>query len=78
MNQPKLFHIRSSYFYGGPERQITYLTRSLAERGVESMVAISRRLEPNPATRATYERGFGMYRALYPALRPLQQDGGPR
>ncbi len=39
MNKPKLFHIRSSYFYGGPERQITYLTRSLANLGIESMVA---------------------------------------
>jgi glycosyltransferase involved in cell wall biosynthesis len=39
MSAAKLFHIRSSYFYGGPERQITYLTRSLADRGIESAVA---------------------------------------
>jgi glycosyltransferase involved in cell wall biosynthesis len=39
MKPMKLFHIRSSYFYGGPERQITYLTRALGERGVPSGVA---------------------------------------
>ncbi len=39
MKPMKLFHIRSSYFYGGPERQITYLTRVLGERGVPSGVA---------------------------------------
>ncbi len=32
-------HIRSSYVYGGPERQIAYLTSALRERGVESAVA---------------------------------------
>jgi glycosyltransferase involved in cell wall biosynthesis len=39
MNGMKIFHIRSSYFYGGPERQITYLTTALAEKEVESAVA---------------------------------------
>jgi len=39
MNQAKIFHIRSSYFYGGPERQITYLTKSLAAKGIDSIVA---------------------------------------
>ncbi len=42
------------------------------EAGVASMAGISRRLEPDPATRAVYDEGFGLYRALYPALRPLQ------
>lgn len=39
MKTLKLLHIRSSYFYGGPERQITYLTQSLAEQGISSGVA---------------------------------------
>jgi glycosyltransferase involved in cell wall biosynthesis len=39
MNTAKLFHIRSTYFYGGPERQITYLYRSLTDMGIESTVA---------------------------------------
>jgi glycosyltransferase involved in cell wall biosynthesis len=39
MTPPKLLHIRSSYFYGGPERQITYLTQCLADLGIESAVA---------------------------------------
>ena len=45
------------------------------EAGVASMAATARRLEPDPATRATYDEAFGLYRALYPALRPLQRDG---
>ncbi|MCP4567744.1 MAG: glycosyltransferase family 4 protein [FCB group bacterium] len=39
MNQPRLLHIRSSYFYGGPERQITYLTKALEKKGIKSSVA---------------------------------------
>ena len=39
MNRFTVFHIRSSYFYGGPERQITYLTKALAEKGIDSAVA---------------------------------------
>jgi len=39
MKTIKLLHIRSSYSYGGPERQITYLTNSLAEQGISSGVA---------------------------------------
>jgi len=39
MSTVRPFHIRSSYFYGGPERQITYLTAALSKRGVESAVA---------------------------------------
>lgn len=45
------------------------------EAGVASMAAIDRRLEPDPATRATYDEAFGVYRSLYPVLRPLQGAG---
>ncbi len=48
------------------------------EAGVASMVSIARRLEPDPATRAAYDGAFDVYRALYPALRPLQRDDGAR
>jgi xylulokinase len=48
------------------------------EAGVASMAAIARRLEPDPATRAAYDEAFGVYRSLYPALRPLQRDAAPR
>jgi xylulokinase len=44
------------------------------EAGVASMTAVDRRLEPDSATRATYDEAFGLYRALYPALEPLQRD----
>jgi glycosyltransferase involved in cell wall biosynthesis len=39
MSDTRPIHIRSSYFYGGPERQITYLTAALRARGVQSAVA---------------------------------------
>ena len=48
------------------------------EAGVASMVSIARRLEPDPATRAAYDGAFDVYRALYPALRPLQRNDGAR
>jgi len=48
------------------------------EAGVASMVTIARRLDPDPATRATYDEAFGVYRALYPALRSLQRGADPR
>jgi len=38
MSRPKILHIRSSYFYGGPERQTTYLIQCLAQKGIESGV----------------------------------------
>ena len=41
------------------------------EDGVGSMTSVSRRLEPDPGTRAAYDAAFATYRALYPALRPL-------
>jgi xylulokinase len=47
------------------------------EAGVASMAAVARRLEPDDATRAAYDQAFGVYRALYPALRPLQQGAVP-
>ncbi len=40
MGPEKILHIRSSYFYGGPERQITYLTNVLETMEVASAVAI--------------------------------------
>ncbi len=46
------------------------------EAGVASMAAVARRLEPDPSTRAVYDDAFGLYRALYPALRPLQRGPG--
>lgn len=39
MTSPRFLHIRSSYFYGGPERQTTYLIESLAKQGIVSGVA---------------------------------------
>ena len=38
---------------------------------IERMVRVARRLEPDPAVRPTYDAAFGVYRALYPALKPL-------
>jgi len=39
MTAPKILHIRSSFFYGGPERQIMYLTNALSRQGIVSGVA---------------------------------------
>jgi xylulokinase len=41
------------------------------EEGVTAMTSVARRLEPDPAARARYDEGYAVYRALYPALRPL-------
>lgn len=38
--------------------------------GVEAMTSIVRQLEPDPALHARYDELFGVYRDLYPALRP--------
>ena len=46
--------------------------------GVALMAAIDRRLDPDPSTRAVYDEAFGVYRALYPALRPLQSPQSPQ
>ena len=40
------------------------------EHGVSAMTAVARRIEPDPATRATYDAAFAVYRDLYPALAP--------
>jgi xylulokinase len=37
----------------------------------EAMVEVGEGLEPNPATRATYDELFGVYRAAYGALKPF-------
>lgn len=39
---------------------------------VRSMPAVEERLAPDPSKRALYEDLFGVYRGLYPALRPFQ------
>ncbi|HYO44822.1 MAG TPA: FGGY-family carbohydrate kinase [Candidatus Limnocylindrales bacterium] len=47
------------------------------EEGVTAMTSVARRLEPDAAAHARYDEVFGVYRALYPALRPLfHRDGG--
>ena len=38
--------------------------------GIRAVVRIDGRIEPDPATRATYDRLFATYVELYPALRP--------
>jgi xylulokinase len=43
---------------------------------IASMVRVERRIEPDAATQATYETLFGVYRDLYPALRPIMHALG--
>jgi xylulokinase len=43
---------------------------------VHTMTRIERRLEPRPEVRSTYDRAFGVYAGLYPALRPLLEGEG--
>jgi xylulokinase len=40
---------------------------------VAACVRVRERLEPNDAWRDAYEAGYARYRALYPALRPLEE-----
>jgi xylulokinase len=40
---------------------------------VEACVRTTGRIEPEPAWREAYEAGYARFRALYPALRPLEQ-----
>ena len=47
------------------------------EEGVAAMTSVVRRLEPDPAAHARYDEAFEVYRALYPALRPLFHRAGP-
>jgi xylulokinase len=39
---------------------------------VGACVRTSRRIEPEPSWREEYEAGYARFRALYPALRPLE------
>jgi sugar (pentulose or hexulose) kinase len=39
------------------------------EAGVAAMTSVARRIEPDPMTRGPYDASYGVYRALYPALR---------
>jgi xylulokinase len=43
-----------------------------AQEAVASCVSVRDTIEPNPAWAAAYEEGYARYRALYPALRPLE------
>jgi len=43
-----------------------------AEEAVRACVRVRDRVEPNPDWQETYERGHVRFRALYPALRPLE------
>jgi xylulokinase len=47
------------------------------EEGVAAMTSVARRIEPDPAARARYDEGYAVYRALYPALRPLFHRDDP-
>jgi xylulokinase len=47
------------------------------EAGVEAMTSVARRLEPDPVAHARYDETFAVYRALYPALRPLFHGDPP-
>lgn len=42
--------------------------------GVASMTSVARRVEPDPATAATYDSAYPVYRGLYPALRDALRD----
>ena len=41
---------------------------------VAACVRVRERLEPNDAWRNAYEAGYARHRALYPALRPLEES----
>jgi len=44
-----------------------------AEEAVEACVKVRDLVQPNPDWRETYEHGYARFRALDPALRPLEQ-----
>jgi xylulokinase len=48
------------------------------EEGVAAMTSVARRLEPDPVAHARYDELFGVYRALYPALRAVAGGTAPR
>jgi glycosyltransferase involved in cell wall biosynthesis len=84
----KILHIRSSYFYGGPERQITYLTRVLETMDVPSAVAtFAPRNDPSrnacytklqalgiPCFKVEIEGSFD--RSALPAMEKIVRDNG--
>jgi len=41
---------------------------------IRGMTRSARRLEPSPATRATYDATYGAYRRLHPAIAPIVRD----
>ena len=41
---------------------------------VEATVRVTETIEPEPAWRDTYDDGYGRFRALFPALRPLEDQ----
>jgi xylulokinase len=47
------------------------------EAGVAAMTSVVRRLDPDPAAHARYDELFGVYKGLYPALRPLVHGERP-
>jgi len=44
------------------------------EEAVASCISIRDQIEPNPDWREAYERGYVRFRALYPALRPFEDE----
>ena len=44
------------------------------EEAVASCISIRDQIEPNPDWREAYERGYVRFRALYPALRPFDDE----
>jgi xylulokinase len=44
-----------------------------AAEAVAACVRVTDRIEPEPSWAATYDRGYARFRALYPALRPLEE-----
>ncbi len=44
-----------------------------ADEALAACVDVRDRVEPTPNWQETYERGYARYRALYPALRPLEE-----
>ena len=49
-----------------------------AQEAVAACVRVRDRIEPRPDWVAAYAEGYARYRALYPALRPLEQPHAPR
>ena len=48
------------------------------EDGVAAMTSVARRLDPDPVAHSRYDEAFGVYRSLYPALRPVFHHGTRR